>query len=543
MTYFTNRFGKLNEYKILQSVSLVYISLPTIIFILGWIKPVYSIPLTFLILAGLYYSIKAGWNFTFIREDITDSSEEKKKQNAIEQSNKQQKTKIILSKVNGILSTPVVFYGSTLILVIVAVLFSGVGGYSIQDVDYAKHNAFFLDLTKYSWPLGYEKTGPDDLPRYLNTYLAYYLPSALVGKMFGFSVGYFFSFVWVCIGLFITLLWISRFTSKRSVLYLVLFIFFGELAYFGWAKNLPDLDIYGKNYNYANWMFYLAQQSPVVKGLFWIVGSNHAFLANGPHHIFPSWICILMIFHDAVFRKKIDRIPFIFSFVPFVSAFMAMGLAPFLLLSALQNRFKTIFTFQNMVVAPLLIILAALFLFSNNALFEKGWIWKYVDIRDVWIYLLQFFLLSFGLYFILLPKKVTNFPAKAMRQWLYASVLCIFLFTFYRMGNYMDFPIKAYNPSWIIFQVCIISGISYTVTFIDRIRVSILILLLVVGSMGAFSNFKFAGDNKLFIRKITEQNSNHIHLIGSKVESLTLFSDGKTFFWQVLAKKPILIKN
>ena len=530
MSYFTNRLGKLNEYRILQSVSLGYISLPTIIFILGWIKPVYSIPLTFLILAGLYYSIKAGWNFTFIREEISDSSGEKKKQK---------------SNTNffAFFSTPVVFYGSTLILVILAVLFSGVGGYSIQDVDYVKHNAFFMDLTKYSWPLSYEKTGPDDLPRYLNTYLGYYLPSALVGKMLGFPFGYFFSFVWVCIGLFITLLWISRFTSKRSVLYLALFIFFGELAYFGWAKNLPDLNLYGENYNYANWMFYLAQQSPEVKGLFWILGSNHAFLANGPHHIFPSWICILMIFHDSIFRKKIDRIPFIFSFVPFVSAFMAIGLAPFLLLSTLQNRFNKIFTFQNIVVAPLLIIIAALYLLSNNALIEKGWIWNYIDIGDVWIYLFQFFLLSFGLYFILIPKKVTNFPAKTMIQWLYVSVFCIFLFTFYRMGNYMDFPIKAYNPSWIIFQVCIISAISYTVTFIDRIRVSILILLLMVGSIGAFSNFKFAWKNKLFTHKITEQNSQHINLVGSKVESLTLFSDGKTFFWQVLAKKPILIKN
>src|SRR5688500_3112678 len=99
MTYFTNRLGKLNEYKILQSVSLVYISLPTIIFILGWIKPVYSIALTFLILAGLYYSIKAGWNFTFIREDISDSSGEKKKQEVNNQSDTQQKNENIKSEV------------------------------------------------------------------------------------------------------------------------------------------------------------------------------------------------------------------------------------------------------------------------------------------------------------------------------------------------------------------------------------------------------------------------------------------------------------
>lgn len=546
------------EYNILQTASLLYISIPTIIFLLGWLKPIYSIPLVLLTFVGLFYSIKAGWNFTFEKTTVIEkpkvveqtiiTANNKTKNNkqkpivkqAIPTKNVQKSEPFWLIK---LINNPLFFHLFAITLVIISVLHSGVGGFAIQDGDYVKHNGFFLDLTKYSWPLAYENTGADNAPRILNTYLAYYLPSAFLGKFFGFSFAYFFSFIWVCLGLYITLIWVSQFVSKRSVFYLLIFMFFGELAYFGWVKYFPNFSMYGKSFNYANWMVFHSMPSEILKGVFWILGSNHTFLSNGPHHIFPSWICILMVFHDAVFRKNINRIGFIFAFTPFVSAFMAIGLAPFVLLAAIQNKFKNTFTFQNIVVAPLLIIVAGLFLTSNNAQFEKGWIWDFVKMGDVSGYLFRFFLLGFGLYFLIMPKKKSNFHDPSMLPWLYTAVGCIILFSFYRIGLYMDFPIKAYNPSWIIFQVCVIASISYSKTFAEHVRSSFVILLVIIASVGAFSNFKYVSDNKLFKHTITEENSMHINKIGPKEQSVALFSDGNSFFWKVLAKKPIYTKN
>ncbi len=513
-----NSFFK--EYNLLQTTSLLYISIPTIIFLIGWLKPIYSIPLVLLIILGLYFSIKSAWNFSFISPSESIHKEKPK-----------------------LINNPLFFHLFALILVVISVLYSGVGGFAIQDADYMKHNGFFLDLTKYSWPLAYENTGVDDAPRILNTYLAYYLPSALLGKLFGFSFAYFFSFIWVCLGLYLTLIWVSQFVSKKSIFYLLIFMFFGELAYFGWLKYFPNISMYGKNINYANWMFFYSMKSEFLKGVFWILGSNHTFLSNGPHHMFPSWICILMVFHDAVIRKNINRIGFIFSFVPFVSAFMAIGLAPFVLLAAIQNKFKNTFTFQNIIIAPLLIIIAGLFLTSNNVQFERGWIWNFVNIRDAIKYLFIFFLLGFGLYFLIMPKKKTNFHDGAMLPWLYSAVGCIVFFSFYRIGLYMDFPLKAYNPSWIIFQVCVISSISYSKTRLEYVRSSFVILLLIIASFGALSNFKYASDNKLSMHRVNEENTMHINKIGPKERSGALFSDGNSFFWKVLAKKPTYTKN
>jgi hypothetical protein len=552
-----NRITNLNEYKILQTVSFAYISIPTILFVLGWIKPVYSIPLTILILAGLFLSVKKGWNFTYIANESKTIKEKQPPQNKPIANNPKNKNVKVNTKAAQVtvkkdkkdelsffrfLDNPVVFYSLALLLVIIAVLYSGVGGFAIQDGDYVKHNSFFLDLTKYSWPLAFEKTGLDDAPRILNTYLAYYLPSALVGKIFGFSAGYFFSFIWVCLGLFLTFIWISQFMSKRSVLYLILFIIFGELAYFSWAKYFPQFSMYGKSYNYANWMLYYSMQSPILKGVFWILGSNHTAIANAVHHIFPSWICILMIFHDSVYRKSLDRLGFIYSFVPFVSAFLAIGLAPFILLSVIQNKFKNVFTIQNYLVAPILVVVAGLFLTSNPALFIKGWVWEFIKLGDAWPYLIRFFVFSIGIYFLLMPKKKSNFHDKAMLPWLYTSIACIVLFSFYRIGQYMDFPIKAYNPSWIIFQVCLIASISYSKTFVEKMRSAILILLLFIAGIGAFSNIKYAETSKLFTHDIVEDSITHVNNL-PKAQYIVFFSDGKSFFWEELAKKPIYTKN
>jgi hypothetical protein len=550
-----NRIINLNEYKILQITSFGYISFPTIIFILGWLKPIYSIPLTILVFFGLFFSVKAGWHFSFIQTEGKNTSQKDLRQANVNIAKKKdtnlnpKKSKASEMKKKAVdfpsfsfLNQPIIFYSLTFLLVIIAVLFSGVGGFSIQDGDYIKHNSFFFDLTNYSWPLAYEKTGVDDAPRMLNTYLAYYLPSALVGKLMGFSFGYFFSFIWVCLGLFLTLLWISQFTSKRSVFYLILFVFFGELAYFGWAEYFPKFSMYGKSYNYANWMLFFSSQSPILKGIFWILGSNHTAIANATHHIFPSWICILMIFHESVYRKSLGRIAFIYAFIPFVSAFLAIGLAPFILVAAIQNKFKNAFTFQNLVVAPLLIIVAGLFLISNNAQFIKGWIWDFIDLKDAWPYLIRFFIFSFGFYFLVMPKKASNFHDKSMLPWLYTSIGCIVFFSFYRIGMYMDFPLKAYNPSWIIFQVCVISSISFSKSLFEKTRSVVLILLICIASVGTFSNLKYARSNKLFTHNIIEKNLVHINQV-QKEQSVILFSDGKSFFWEVLAKKPIFTKN
>jgi hypothetical protein len=75
------------------------------------------------------------------------------------------------------------------------------------------------------------------------------------------------------------------------------------------------------------------------------------------------------------------------------------------------------------------------------------------------------------------------------------------------------------------------------------VRSSFLVLLLIIASFGALSNFKYVSDNNLFMHPITEENLMHVNKIGPKERSVALFSEGNSFFWKVLAKKPIYTKN
>ncbi|MEQ8304026.1 MAG: hypothetical protein RIB47_11585 [Cyclobacteriaceae bacterium] len=502
-------------YKNLQMVSLLYITIPTILFIAGWLRLYFSIPLIILVFIGIYLSLYTA--------PVHGFSE-----------------KITKEKINRGTITKYAFIIAFLIFTVIC---AGVGGFTAQDSDHNKHNAFFKDLIEYPWPIGYQHTGPDYAPRVLNTYIGYYLPSALVGKIFGWAVGYFFSFLWVCIGLFLTILWLQR-ISKGRLLYLTfVLLFFSGLDIIGWEFFL-DKNPFGEHYNYSTWMLHYSW-GPVkdkLNGTFWLLGSNHTAIGLAPHHIFPSWICILMIFYDATRLQSNQRILFIAAFLPLTSAFVSIGMFPFVLLALYQNGLKGGINLVNLVIAPLLVVVGGLFLLSNNTQFVHGWIWDFVEIHKALPSLLLFYVLGFGLYFIALPKSTRFFDIKEL-QWVYLSAICILIFPIYRMGLFMDFPNKGFLPSWIIIQVCIAIFVSrYQMLFnlnpLDKIRFGLMLLLLILGSVAALSNIFFALKGGIFWGNVKELNIPHIDEDKSE-QSLQLFSDGRTFFWKHLAKEVI----
>ncbi|BCM90768.1 hypothetical protein IAD21_02629 [Abditibacteriota bacterium] len=61
---------------------------------------------------------------------------------------------------------------------------SGIGGWGYQSSDWNKHNAVLADLVRFEWPVRYMEA-PDAV--HLTYYTAFYLPAALVGKVFGWT--------------------------------------------------------------------------------------------------------------------------------------------------------------------------------------------------------------------------------------------------------------------------------------------------------------------------------------------------------------------
>ena len=79
------------------------------------------------------------------------------------------------------------------VLVVLWIYFSGIGSFSFQNGDHIVRNPIFRDLINYKWPVIYDLskmsqnitsiTGTDKVM--FVYYFAYWLPSAVVGKIFG----------------------------------------------------------------------------------------------------------------------------------------------------------------------------------------------------------------------------------------------------------------------------------------------------------------------------------------------------------------------
>ena len=71
----------------------------------------------------------------------------------------------------------------SLVLILFILLSSGVGGIAgYQAGDWTRSNAVLSDLFNHSWPVSYDIKLDTNSYSILNYYIAYYLPSAFIGK-------------------------------------------------------------------------------------------------------------------------------------------------------------------------------------------------------------------------------------------------------------------------------------------------------------------------------------------------------------------------
>ncbi len=112
------------------------------------------------------------------------------------------------------------------------VLLSGVGGYTFQNWDHHSRNAVFHDLITYQWPVVYHLDAavvsqfhiPDKL--ILSYYFGFWLPAALVGKLFGWNAANFALFLWTWLGVALIVVLTAtklRITYWKAALLLIFF--------------------------------------------------------------------------------------------------------------------------------------------------------------------------------------------------------------------------------------------------------------------------------------------------------------------------------
>ncbi len=387
--------------KNLHRITILYLVLPFILFLFGWVKLSIVIPLVIILLSAIWQIIKQS-PVSSLQSPIPQSPASN-----LQFSN---------SRITAF----------CLLLTALWTLLSGVGGYTFQNWDHHWRNAVLHDLINYDWPVFYSapETGPVKMLVY---YVGYWLPSALVGKLLGWQAANFFLFLWIWLGILLVTLHLASALKTSPVKTILLLIFFSGMDVLGtlfFAKEYPTLLPAMTHLEIWNGSL---QYSSFTTQLFWVF--NQAV---------PAWLCIALLADESPitnYQLPITNKLFTFSLCFFFAPLASIGLLPYLLIEIFkQTDFKSLFKnlrFDVLLAAIIIFLLSYFFFSSNTAAQSRGL--QSLALKDFLI----FFLLEGGILWLLLAPVKWRDP-----RWMVTGLL-LAIIPFIQLGSGNDFVMRA----------------------------------------------------------------------------------------------------
>lgn len=399
-------YGKIRKY------CIVYITLPVIIFLMGWLKPQFSVVAALLIMGCAYLVFK--------------------------QKEESQKRILISWKMLLVLG----------ILALVWCFFAGQGGYYYQSPDHDCRNAILRDLINFKWPVIYEKY--DAAMVY---YIGYWMPAALIGKVVllithsanaAWLVGNFALLIWSTVGIllvFLLLIYsVNANTKKKMIAACFLFIFFSGLDVVG------EIAFNQRLYWHIEWWSGIYQYSSITTCLFWVF--NQAVI---------PWIVILCLINEksvknyafiGVMCLPSGPFPFLGIFIYCIFLGIKFGIDA-IKAKKLKRFLKEIASPQNVFICLIIVPIYFVYYTSNAAVSSSGesgglcFFWEEISsslLYDTFKYIM-FFILEAGVYaFVIYRKNKKNIL-------FYITVFSLMLIALFRMCNSADFAMRVSIPA------------------------------------------------------------------------------------------------
>lgn len=322
----------------LIGLALLYLMLPNILFLSGWIRWQIALPCIMLLIAGgtvTWRRIPASATVAIRRHDI-------------------------LALLAGLL------------LCVATVDASGITGHTLQSGDFLVRTAIYDTLVRCDWPLF------DNQGRYFVYYAAFWLPPALASKLAGTAISpYILLQLWVTAGVMLAFLCLFCRWRSRAFLVLLIALALGSLydvtryfQYLGhWLQTHPD-----------TWRGYILPK----KLSCWL--SPHALYFN--MNYFSLWRALstytfhcttpaLLLFSLLSSRLLPWRyILFACALIPLTSPLETVALLPLLtltLLPRLKRQGKELLTDATWCVLPLLACVACYMMCSDNSAIRLLW--------------------------------------------------------------------------------------------------------------------------------------------------------------------------
>jgi len=463
--------------RVVLGLSYVYIALPVMLFFIGWTKWWIAVPVCLLLFISF---VRASF-------DKVDLWLPPIKKETVQL---------------GIL---------VLILIGLWVYFSGIGGKVAQSPDHYWRNTIFNILVEYDWPVQKELLrGGIIRNRVLIYYIGFWLPAAVVGKLFGLAAGYTFQMIWAVLGIFLVYIYITSFLKRMSALPMVVFILFNGLDYLGYFFTSVDVSGISWASHLETWNKYY-QYSGFTTQLNWVFNQSiYAWLL----------VCLLLI------QKSNRQIVLIWSCGLITATIPFVGLLPFLLYKMVDNGIrlynikgdrlkavaKDLFTVENVCCGGCVGILSFLYLLGNGALKNAetvGGICENLIVakggtgvgvlgmipnittnlvsdpevlgKNFWYIL--FLLLEVGVYFILIYRYQRN------NILFYVTVITLCLVPKIQFGSYNEFCMRASIPALFVLFVLVMQSLYRIIDGRDWIRMAALLLALIIGARTALGEF------------------------------------------------------
>jgi hypothetical protein len=524
----------------LRAVTTLYILLPSFLFAYGWLKLPFAI-IILTILSSFTVTIVIDVFRTFpIRLVLHEL-----------------KTQQTLSRdsISGILLA--------LLLIVIWLAFSGAGGVGFQNADYRASNALLNDLITQDWPLS---AGLADTQVPIVYYVAYYLPSAVIGKALGWASANIFSFLWTLVGVLLAFAWfltVSRVDLKNRgiklwILLTGIFCLAGGLDYIG--GYVLDTNVFSLSAHIEPWAHYFEYASNTTL-IYWV-----------PQHTIVPWLVIGLI-GDALYnRYNLKYLGMAVTAGIIWSPFGIVGTAPYLGLLLLVYSFpryrKYICNWESILFNALSIGIGAVYLLylgSNQFRFPMGFIWQLSKNHVVLVsHLLAFWSLEFGvlgflsLFFIgagILSSHSTACSESKDRTWVgllaqefgitspqlflfLVSLSVLAVLPFFKMGINNDLVMRGSIASFFIFWAFVAKVIA-DVRFEVRTKFKLLYMLIsMIVTIGFFTSFNEIARSAIMYEFGAPSPSNQLTTINANETDVVLQRIGSedSIFYRYLGK-------
>jgi hypothetical protein len=356
----------------LVPITLLYLVLPSFLFAPGWLKPPIA-ALSLLVLAAfvvvLCLELLRWFRNLGTRKKITVS------------------TPRVLKSLWS--------HTAAQVLLLLWLLLSGTGGFGFQHKDYRASNAIFLELITQEWPLHVMLDGIESRLVY---YVAYYLPAAAFGKLFGWTGANIMLLAWTAVGTSLSFLWFLRLSRIRvggSAIKIVaaaaIFCLAGGLDLIGstFLRNTA-LSISTGNEWWAGYFQYSSNTTLI----FWV-----------PQQAIPGWLATGLVVQSIIDARIWRYLGITIAALALWSPLAVLGVAPFVAYSTWRwfrlaawgsrpDRGSIIAAGAGALVGAIHL----LYVGSNRFNFPTSWLWLEVeDGARYAAYYLAFCTLEFGL--------------------------------------------------------------------------------------------------------------------------------------------------